>query len=124
MIESAATLYSVIVAFVVLFQFCLIGGAPWGRLTQGGQHDGALPASGRIVAGISVPLLIFMAAGIDSAAGTFPHWPLWTGWLALGVQSLGTLMNWITPSRPERRLWGPITSVMLGLASWVVLNGA
>ena len=68
-----------------------------------------------------IPLLLFMSAGVASAAGMWPNWPAWTGWTALGIQALSTLMNWITPSRPERLLWGPVTSVMLLLVVYVVL---
>ena len=121
MIEIAALTYGLIVVVVIGFQFCLIAGAPWGPLTQGGRHPGPLPVSGRAVAGVSVLLLAAMAAAIFSAAGYPPGWPAWTGWTALGVQALSTLMNWITPSRPERRLWGPVTLVMLGLAMIPVL---
>ncbi len=124
MTQTAAVLYVLIVAGVIVFQFCLIAGAPWGRLTQGGRHEGALPAAGRIAAGLSVLLLACMGAAIASAAGLPPGWSRWTAWGALGVQALSTLLNWITPSRAERKLWGPITAVMLGLAAYAVLGGS
>jgi hypothetical protein len=117
-------LYVLVVAGVIIFQFCLIAGAPWGRLTQGGRHEGALPAPARIAAGLSVFLLACMGASISSAAGMLPGWPGWTGWAALGVQVLSTVLNWITPSRAERHLWGPITAGMLGLAVYVVFCGS
>ncbi|MGE0624358.1 MAG: hypothetical protein AB7I04_15280 [Pseudomonadales bacterium] len=118
---AAALLYVLIVAGVIGFQFCLIAGAPWGRLTQGGRHAGALPPAGRIAAGLSVLLLAGMAAAIASAAGLFPGWPGWTAWGALAVQLASTILNWITPSRAERMLWGPVTTLMLALAAFVTL---
>jgi len=36
------------------------------------------------------------------------------------VQALNTTLNWITQSKPERILWGPITSIMLLIAALVV----
>jgi len=51
-----------------------------------------------------------------SAAQVVPRWPLWTAYTTLGIQTVFGLLNWITPSKPERRLWGPITTVMLVLA--------
>ncbi len=122
MIELAAWLYAAIIGGVIIFQFCLIAGAPWGRLTQGGRHEGALPVSGRVGAAVSVALLVGMAGSVTSAAGLAPHWPEWTGWGVLAVQVLSTVLNWITPSRAERLLWGPVTSVMLVLAAFVVLS--
>ena len=122
MTQIAAILYAIVIAGVILFQFCLVAGAPWGRLTQGGRHEGVLPASGRVVAGLSVPLLVCMGAGIASAAGMAPHWPMWAAYAALAVQGLSTLLNWITRSRAERLLWGPLTTVMLALAVYAVLG--
>lgn len=120
MIQIAAISYVIIVAGVIVFQFCLIAGAPWGRLTQGGRHEGALPVAGRVAAALSVPLLVCMGAGIVSAAGMTPNWPMWTAYVALSVQALSTTLNWITPSRAERLLWGPVTAVMLVLAGFVI----
>lgn len=119
--QIAALVYGLLVIGVIVFQLCLIAGAPWGRLTQGGRHAGVLPPSGRVAAALSIPLLLCMGAGIASAAGMAPFWPRWTGWVMLGIQSLSTFMNWITPSSAERKLWGPVTTVMLGLALYVVL---
>ena len=72
--QIAAILYAVIVTVVVLFQFCLIFDAPWGRITQGGRNEGPLPFAGRVIAALSVPVLILMGASITSAAGLIPHW--------------------------------------------------
>lgn len=107
---------------VVGFQFALIAGAPWGHLTQGGRQDGPLPRKNRIAAGISIFILAGMASSIASAAGFWPHWPVWTAWSALAMQSVVTLLNWITRSKPERRLWGPITTIMLLVAATVVFT--
>ena len=118
--QMAAILYALIIALVVLFQLCLIFGAPWGQITQGGRYEGPLPVGGRVVATLSVPTLIFMAASIISAAGLMPNWADWTAYAAIAVQALSTTLNWITPSQKERFLWGPITSIMLLLAAYVV----
>ena len=75
---------------------------------------------GRIAAVLSVPLLICMGAGVTSAAGMSPNWPPWSAYVVLVVQTLSTIVNWVTPSRAERHLWGPIAAVMLGLAVYVV----
>ena len=118
--QMAAILYALIIALVVLFQVCLIFGAPWGQITQGGRYEGSLPVGGRVVATLSVPTLIFMGASITSAAGLVPNWADWTAYAAIAVQALSTTLNWITPSQKERFLWGPITSIMLLLAAYVV----
>lgn len=105
---------------VMGFQVALIAGAPWGRLTQGGQNAGALPVAGRIAAALSILVLAGMAMAILSAAGFWPGWPGWSAWVVLGLQSVVVVLNWITPSKAERKLWGPITTIMLILAATVV----
>ena len=123
MTQTLALLYAAMIALVICFQIALIFGAPWGRLTQGGQHDGPLPRSGRIAAAASIVLLAVMGAGILSNVGYWPNWPRWVGWISVAVGVASCIANWITPSVPERRLWGPITTVMLGLARGVMLTG-
>lgn len=115
MIHIAANLYLLIIAATILFQLCLIAGAPWGRYTQGGQHEGKLPTQNRIGAAVSIFIVLAMAAGVASAAGLWPHLPPWTAWGVLALQMLSTGMNCITPSRKERWAWGPIATVMLVL---------
>ncbi|MBO6884343.1 MAG: hypothetical protein JJ869_12300 [Marivita sp.] len=102
---------------IAFFQIALILGAPLGRYTQGGQHEGALPLSGRIIAAVSIPIVLFQGLAILSAAG-FPGlgWPRWTGWVALAVTVLSAVLNWITPSKPERAVWGPVMLVLTGMA--------
>lgn len=122
-VEIVSISYLLVCVGVIGFQFALIGGAPWGHLTQGGQQSGPLAARGRILAGVSVFLLLGMAFSVMSVAGHWPHWPKWTGWAALGIQALSTLANWATRSKPERKLWVPITSCMFCLAAFVVFAG-
>ena len=118
--QILAILYALMIAFVCLFQLCLIFGAPWGQITQGGRYEGSLPLTRRVAALSSVPILICMGASITSAAGLSPYWEGWTGYAAIVMQTLSTTLNWITPSQKERLLWGPITSIMFLIAAYVV----
>jgi hypothetical protein len=122
-VDSLAVLFIAACIGAISFQIAILAGAPWGHLTQGGRFLGKLPIAGRAVALVSIIILLLMALAVSSAAGGWPNWPDWTGWVALSLQTASTVVNWITPSRPERLLWGPINSVMLGLAAAVVLWG-
>lgn len=117
MTVQIAHLYATACLAIAFFQIALIAGAPLGRYTQGGQHAGALPLSGRIIAAVSIPVVLFQGVAILSAAG-FPglDWPRWTGWVALAVQVVSTVLNWITPSKPERAVWGPVMLVLSAMA--------
>lgn len=120
MSQFSALIYFAVCMGVIVFQVCLIAGAPWGRLTQGGFHPGKLPIPNRIAAGFSIVLMLALGMSIVSAAGYWPNWPIWTGWIALATAVVSAIMNLLTPSKPERLLWGPVTLAMLGLAVTVM----
>lgn len=115
-----AFLYCALILGVIGFQIALILGVPWGRITQGGQIEGPLPRPGRIIAAVSIVLLAAMALAILSAGGHWPGWPSWTGWATVAMNALMMVLNWITRSRAERMLWGPITTVIFLVAVAVV----
>ncbi len=123
MTVQIAHLYATAMLAIAFFQVALILGAPLGRYTQGGQHDGALPMSGRIIAAVSIPVVLLQGLAILSAAG-FPGlgWPVWTGWVALAVTGVSTVLNWITPSKPERMVWGPIMLVLSAMGLVVMTS--
>jgi hypothetical protein len=122
MTVQIAHLYATGMLAIAFYQVALIFGAPLGRYTLGGQHEGALPLSGRFIALVSIPIVLFQGLAILSAAG-FPGlgWPAWTGWVAFAVTVVSTVLNWITPSKPERVVWGPIMLVLSAMA-FVVLT--
>ena len=117
-----AVIYCALILGVIGFQVALICGAPWGRITQGGQTDGPLPRSGRFFALASILVLLGLAGAILSAGGYWPGWPGWTGWTAVTINLVMMVLNWITRSVPERRLWGPITTIIFLLAVLVQMT--
>lgn len=121
MVDNLIIAYSIIILAVIGFQIALILGAPWGRITQGGANDGALPSTGRVIAGVSIILLLGMIFAMTSISGEWPFWPRWTGWVTVGINGIMCLLNWITRSQPERYIWGPITTVILTLVLMIML---
>lgn len=109
----AAWMFSGLCLLLCLFQLALIAGAPWGELTQGGRQEGVLSPGARLLCAASILILVFMALGVLSAAGSWPRWPRSASWLALGVTGLTTIANWASPSKRERLLWGPVSLAML-----------
>ena len=118
--QLAAILYISISVYVIFFQFGLVFGAPLGEFTQGGRFKGALPISGRVIAALSIPLLMFMALSIASVVGFVFEWDRWTAIATIAFQGVTVILNWITPSRKEKLLWGPVTTVAFGLCSYVI----
>jgi len=109
----AACTYVVLIAVVVCFQICMAAGAPWGHLANGGRWPGRLPSGMRVAALAQAGVLIFMGWAVAGRAGLIADVPGWCFWLALGLTGATTLANLITPSAPERRVWGPVTVVLL-----------
>lgn len=79
---------------------------------RGGNRVPILPGRGRTL----------MAGSILSAADIWVNWSRSMSWSALGIQSVSTLLNWITPSRSERLLWGAVTSAILVMALLVMFT--
>lgn len=115
--SRAARLFTLCAAGAIGFQLALIGGAPWGALTQGGMWPGALPVAARAVAGVSAVLLIGMIAIVRARAGLVAgSWAVRGArlvWLVVGYCVLGVVLNAVTPSAAERRLWLPVVALML-----------
>lgn len=122
----AALLFSVCTAGVALFQWAVAAGAPWAHLTMGGHYastSNRLPIGVRIACVLQSALLIAMAAGLYRyAIGTLPEsWPNSLVWGVVAFSALSVLANAATPSAPERKLWLPVTIVMLASSLTVAL---
>jgi hypothetical protein len=122
-VTAAALAYTALALVAAMFQMALVFGAPWGHMTMAGQYPGRLPPRRRAWALVSALLLGAMALVMLDAAGLLTLGiPAWALWAALGLTALTTVANWITPSRPERLLWGPVTLAMLVAAGVIVLG--
>lgn len=122
--DLAAYGYAVLAGIITLFHIALVFGAPWGELTQGGRVKGKSDSKGRVMAAISAVLMILMAMTILGVRGFGPgaNFPSFMLWITMAITVLTTIANWITPSAPERRLWGPVTAFMLIFAMFSVLT--
>jgi len=123
-----AEIAGVILYLVCIFQFTLILGAPLGEYTMGGQTKGKLPIQGRIAAGVSIIVLAVMAQVLLAIHGTglFVNAPTWLidalKWFTFVYAILGFVMNWITRSKKERMVWGPVATVLLVLVSLTIFG--
>jgi hypothetical protein len=122
-VEIAAWTYLAGTGLVVAFQLALAAGAPWGAYAMGGAFPGILPVGMRLAAVVQAAVLSFLAAIVLTSAGAAPPGlaglPPWTIWIAVGVAGLALLLNVITRSAGERRIWAPVAAVMLASSLWV-----
>jgi hypothetical protein len=119
----AARLYAALITCVILFQFALAAGMPWGELAWGGNHPGTLPRELRIASGTSGAVLLALAFVVLVRAGlllqSWKHRTRQLIWVAVGYSALGVVANAITPSTWERIVWLPVTILLL-VASLIV----
>ena len=101
----------------IAFQVALLFGAPWGHLTLGGKYTGALPPRVRPVAAISAALLgafaLIVLARAQLAFHELHNVARTAVWFPIAYLVLGSILNTITPSKAERRLWLPIILLLL-----------
>jgi hypothetical protein len=122
---AAAALFAAIIGAVVLFQLALAAGASWGEYAMGGRFR-VYPVAMRVAALIQAGVLVLLAFVELSAARIVPATATeaapWLVWLPVVVSAVALLLNVVTPSVAERRLWAPVATVML-LTSLIVAVG-
>ena len=125
---AAAHVGAMIYLSVAIFQVAVILGAPLGEFTQGGRIRGSLPASGRIVAMVSLVLLMLMAGTILAMVGVGPlkevDSPLIDVlWLATcAYATLGVILNAASRSPRERKVFLPVALAVLVCVAIVALG--
>lgn len=125
--ELAAIAFTIMTLGVVGFQLALALGAPWGAYAMGGAFPGRYPVRMRVAAVVQVVILAVIALAVLSAAGvvTAP-WgmtPTWVIWVVAALLGVGLVLNLVTPSAGERRIWAPVVAVMLACSIVVVVVG-
>ncbi|MDE9367552.1 hypothetical protein PZ938_18185 [Luteipulveratus sp. YIM 133132] len=97
------------------FQVALAGGAPWGRASYGGAHQGVLPTRLRMVSGVAALGYGTGAALIVSGAGSPRSRVIaFTGLSVL--MGIGSATNAASRSPIERAVWTPVSAAAAGLA--------
>ena len=122
----AAVAYAIVTAGVIAFQVALALGAPWGAYAMGGSHPGRLPTSMRVGALVQAAVLGALAVVVLSSAGlvmpslseAFP----WLVWVAVAVAAVSLVLNAISRSAGERRIWVPVALVLLACSLTVALT--
>lgn len=111
---------------IALFQLAIVLGAPVGEYAYGGQHEGVLPTRFRIASVVSMLLMLAIAGHYLAQIGVFSPVLDQAGnaianWGFVGFFALAAIMNNITKSEKEKRVFGSITLAMLLSAILVAL---
>ncbi len=122
----AVLAYVMATIVAVGFQLALAAGAPWGELAMGGRYPGRFPPRMRVLAVVQAGILAGLALVVLDAAGVVAlGWTSsqpWLPWVPVVFAALSVLVNAISPSPRERRLWVPVGLVLL-TSSLVVAIG-
>ena len=116
---------TVILAALSVFQLALVFGAPLGRFAWGGQHR-VLPA--RLRVGSAVSILIYALIDIIAwdrvgAINVFPApFSEVAMWVIFAYFVLGTLMNALSRSKPERYTMVPVSAVLAVLSFFIAMG--
>lgn len=123
MVQIAALLFALVIAGAVAFQLALAAGAPWGAYAMGGAFSGRFPPRMRVAAIVQAMVLTVLAVIVVSHAGlagaSVAEAAPWLVWLAVAVSAASLVLNAISPSAGERRIWVPV-AIVLTLTSLVV----
>ena len=127
MSAAAAIVFAVVAAGAIGFQLALALGAPWGAYAMGGAYHGRFPPPLRLAALIQALLLAVLALGVLSRAGLVDM-PVvrdlpWLVWAAAAFSAVSLVLNAVSRSPGERRIWVPVAIVMLGSSLIVAVSG-
>jgi len=127
MTQLAALTFAVVALGVVVFQIALALGAPRGGFAMGGAFPGRFPPPLRVAAFVQAVVVAALAIIVLSAAGVVaPDLTVrlpWLAWVPVAFSALALVLNAISRSAGERRLWVPVTLVMLISSLVVALGG-
>ena len=122
----AALVFAAVAGGVVAFQVALALGAPWGAYAMGGAYPGRFPPPLRVAAIVQGVLIGLLALIVLSAAGLVAPDLVasysWLIWIPVAVSAVAVVLNAISRSAGERRIWVPVAAVLL-VSSMVVALG-
>ena len=126
MTTVAAIIFAVVAGGVVAFQLALAAGAPWGTYAMGGAYPGRLPPPLRIAAVVQAVVIGLLAVVVLSDAGlVLPDLALsfpWLVWVPVAVSAIAVVLNAISRSAGERRIWVPVATVLLASSLIVAVS--
>jgi hypothetical protein len=125
-VRIAAVVFALAAAGVAGFQVALALGAPWGRYAMGGGMPGRFPTPLRIASAfqalvVALLAVVVLSAGRVADPGLVDALPA-LAWIPVAFSVVAVVLNAITRSAGERRLWLPVALVLL-LSSVIVALG-
>jgi hypothetical protein len=116
-VTISAIIFTILSGIIILFQLGLTLGMPWGEASMGGRYPGKYPLKMRIVSLLNSIILCFIAVIVLIKADIiFPQYRSISNiaiYFVVGFSALATVLNLITPSKIERKIWAPVAVLLL-----------
>lgn len=116
-LKESAFIFSTLIGVVIIFQLMLAAGMPLGSYAMGGKFPGKYSPAMRVVCIIQAIILAFIACIVLSKAGLlFPGWTSFAKtaiWFVVCFSAATTILNFMTRSVWERRIWAPVSLLLL-----------
>jgi hypothetical protein len=123
LIIISAYVFAILSFFIILFQLGLTIGMPWGAASMGGKFPGKYPPRMRVVSLINIFIASFIAAIVLIKSGIiwiqFKSFANVAIYFVVAFSLVATILNTITPSKIERKIWAPVAAILL-LTSLIV----
>ncbi len=114
--QIAIIIFILLSLVLIVFQLCLALGAPWGLYAMGGYFPGKYPLKMRIASLVQTVIYILFSILVLTKAGIIlPELYSLSKvaiWFIFVLLALGVVMNLISKSVWERRIWSPVAMVM------------
>lgn len=124
--QIAAKIFFALSLIVSGFHLGMVFGAPWGEITMGGRWPGKLPIKLRVASVFQILLFIALTAIVLTRSQVIelidPEFSRKAIWLVVGLMTIASILNGITPSHRERKIWGPIAIALLASSLIVALS--
>jgi hypothetical protein len=125
---AGALIFALVVAGAAAFQLALALGAPWGSYAMGGRYPGRLPPAMRAAAVVQGLVLVLLALVVLAAADVVradlvTSLP-WLVWLPVAFAAISLVLNVVTPSAGERRIWAPVAATLLVTSAVVAVTAS
>jgi len=126
-VTVSAIVFTILSAILVFFQLGLTLGMPWGEASMGGKFPGKYPPKMRVVSLINSFILSIIAVIVLIKADIIlPQYKSVSNiaiYFVVAFSAVATFLNIITPSKIERKIWAPVTALLLTASIIVVFVG-
>ena len=119
----SAYVFAILSFVIILFQLVLTIGMPWGAASMGGKFQGKYPPRMRVVSLINIFIISFIAAIVLIKSEII--WLQFKSFANIAIyfvvvfSLVATILNTITPSKIERKIWAPVAAMLLLTSSIV-----